>query len=148
MTVSPGNVRLQRAYDDPTPDDGHRVLVDRVWPRGRTREQLRLDAWARDVGPSTQLRKWFGHDPARWEEFQGRYRAELADPDRAKALDALAERARRGPLTLVFGARDTEHNQAVVIADELERRCAGVGGRIRRASKGRSSAGTPHGTTD
>ena len=75
------NVRLQRAYDDPTPDDGHRVLVDRVWPRGRTKEQLRLDAWARDLGPSTQLRKWFGHDPARWAEFQARYRAELADPD-------------------------------------------------------------------
>lgn len=122
MTIPSDNVRLQRAYDDPTPDDGHRVLVDRVWPRGRTREQLRLDAWARDLGPSTQLRTWFGHDPARWEEFQRRYHTELAGPDRAKALDALAERARRGPLTLVFGARDTEHNQARVIADELERR--------------------------
>ncbi len=108
MTCPRSNARLRRACDDPTPDDGHRVLVDRVWPRGRTKEQLRLDAWAPDVGPSTQLRKWFGHDPARWEEFQGRYRAELADPDRAKALDALAERARRRPLTLVFGARDTE----------------------------------------
>ena len=129
MTVSNArNIRLQRAYDDPTPDDGHRVLVDRVWPRGRTKEQLRLDAWARDLGPSTQLRKWFGHDPARWTEFQKRYRAELAEPDRAQALDALAERARRGPLTLVFGARDTDHNQAVVIADVLERRLRVVGG--------------------
>jgi len=96
MTASPSNVRLQRAYDEPIPDDGHRVLVDRVWPRGRTKEQLRLDAWARDLGPSTQLRKWFGHDPARWAEFQARYRAELADPDRAQALDALAERALQG----------------------------------------------------
>lgn len=122
MTDSPGKVRLRRAYDDPTPDDGHRVLVDRVWPRGRTKTQLRLDAWARDLGPSTELRKFFGHDPTRWQEFQKRYRAELADPDRATALDALAERARRGSLTLVFGAHDAEHNQAVVIADELEQR--------------------------
>lgn len=122
MTASPISIRLQRAYDDPTPDDGHRVLVDRVWPRGRTRDQLRLDAWARDLGPSTELRKWFGHDPARWSEFQARYRTELAGPDHARALDALAERACRGPVTLVFGARDTEHNQAVVIADELRSR--------------------------
>ena len=122
MTASPSKVRLQRAYADPTPDDGHRVLVDRLWPRGRTKEQLRLDAWARELGPSTQLRKWFGHDPARWPEFQARYQAELAEPARAQALAALAERARRGPVTLVFGARDREYNQAVVIADELRSR--------------------------
>jgi uncharacterized protein YeaO (DUF488 family) len=126
MTLS--KVRLQRAYDEPVPDDGHRVLVDRVWPRGRTKEQLQLDTWARDLGPSTQLRKWFGHDPARWAEFEARYQAELAEPARAQALDALAERARRGPVTLVFGARDREHNQAVVIADEIERRLGIVGG--------------------
>ena len=94
MTVSNArNIRLQRAYDDPTPDDGYRVLVDRVWPRGRTKEQLRLDAWARDLGPSTQLRKWFGHDPARWAEFQARYRAELADPD----LDGTRNTVRLAP---------------------------------------------------
>lgn len=122
MSLPSDTVRLQRAYDDPTPDDGHRVLVDRVWPRGRTREQLRLDAWARDLGPSTQLRTWFGHDPARWEEFRRRYHAELADPARAQALDALAEQALLGPVTLVYGARDTEHNQARVIADALEHR--------------------------
>ena len=122
MTSSLSNVRLQRAYDEPAPGDGYRVLVDRVWPRGRTKERLRLDDWARDLGPSTELRRWFGHDPARWAEFQARYRTELAEPDRAQALDALAERAIRGPVTLVFGARDTDHNQAVVIADEIERR--------------------------
>ena len=122
MTASLSNVRLQRAYDEPAPDDGYRVLVDRVWPRGRTKAQLRLDAWARHLSPSPQLRTWFGHDPARWAEFQARYHAELAEPDRAQALDALAERARQGPVTLVFGARDPEHNQARVIADELERR--------------------------
>ena len=123
MAVS--NVRLQRAYDQPGPNDGYRVLVDRVWPRGRTKEVLRLDAWARDLGPSTELRKWFGHDPARWPEFQSRYHAELAESDKAQALDALAGEARTGPVTLVYGARDREHNQARVIADELERRLRG-----------------------
>jgi uncharacterized protein YeaO (DUF488 family) len=98
------------------------VLVDRVWPRGRTKAELRLDAWARDLGPSTGLRKWFGHDPARWTEFQTRYRAELADPGRAQALDALAMIARSGRVTIVYGARDREHNQAQVIADEIGRR--------------------------
>lgn len=120
-----GAVRLQRAYDDPGADDGYRVLVDRVWPRGRTKESLRLDEWARDLGPSTELRRWFGHDPARWTEFQARYHAELADPSRSKALDVLADRARHGRLTIVYGARDTEHNQARVIADELQRRLSG-----------------------
>jgi uncharacterized protein YeaO (DUF488 family) len=120
MTSS--NVRLQRAYDDPQSDDGHRVLVDRVWPRGRTKAELRLDDWARDLGPSTSLRKWFGHDPARWTEFQRRYRAELADPGRAQALDALATIARNRRVTIVYGARDPEHNQAQVIADEIIRR--------------------------
>jgi uncharacterized protein YeaO (DUF488 family) len=116
------NVRLQRAYDDPHPEDGHRVLVDRVWPRGRTKAELRLAAWERDLGPSTGLRKWFGHDPERWDEFQARYRAELTDPVRSRALDALAAVARTGRVTLVYGARDREHNQAQVIADEIVRR--------------------------
>src|SRR5688500_3281430 len=116
------DIRLQRAYDQPQPDDGHRVLVDRVWPRGRTKAELRLDAWARDLGPTAGLRKWFGHDPARRTEFQTRYRAELADPSRAHALDALAAIARSGRVTIVYGARDREHNQAMVIADEIARR--------------------------
>lgn len=119
-------VRIQRAYDDPRPDDGYRVLVDRVWPRGRTKEHLRLDLWARDLGPSTQLRKWFGHDPERWTEFQARYHAELADAGRSRALDELAQHAREGVVTLVYGAHDTQHNQARVLADEVERRLAGV----------------------
>ena len=123
--TAPG-IRLQRAYEEPTPDDGYRVLVDRIWPRGRTKEHLRLDEWARDLGPSTRLRTWFGHDPARWTEFQERYHAELADPGRSRTLDALAERARQARVTLVFGAHDTEHNQARVIADELERRLTGA----------------------
>lgn len=123
MTTSLGeNVRLQRAYDEPTRGDGHRVLVDRLWPRGRSKEALHLDSWARDLGPSTELRKWFGHDPMRWEEFRKRYRAELDDSSRAQALDDLAERAAKAPLTLVFGARDVEHNEAQVIAEALGRR--------------------------
>ena len=116
-------IRLRRAYEDPSPDDGYRVLVDRVWPRGRTKQELRLDAWTRNLAPSTELRRWFGHDPARWQGFQARYHQELADPERAQALDALAaEAARVGRVTLVYGARDREHNQAQVIADELARR--------------------------
>jgi len=117
-------VRLQRAYDEPQPDDGHRVLVDRVWPRGRTKAELRLDAWARDLGPSNELRKWFGHDPARWTEFEARYHVELADPERSQALDDLAAIAQRARVTIVYGARDREHNQAQVIADEIARRLA------------------------
>jgi uncharacterized protein YeaO (DUF488 family) len=116
------NIRLQRADDEPGPDDGLRVLVDRVWPRGRTKEHLRLDAWERDLGPSTRLRLWFGHDPERWLEFQARYLLELAQPEQAQTLDELAMAARRGPVTLVYGARDREHNQAQVIAEEIERR--------------------------
>ena len=123
--MSGSRVGLQRAYDEPSADDGYRVLVDRVWPRGRRKEDLQLDAWERDLGPSTQLRKWFGHDPARWGRFQARYRAELADPDRSRTLDALAGLARRGRVTIVFGAHDVEHNQARVIAGELERRLGG-----------------------
>ena len=122
------SVKLLRAYDPPSADDGFRVLVDRVWPRGRTRDALRLDQWAPELGPSHELRRWFGHDPARWPEFQARYRAELADPERAALLDALAARARSTTVTLVYGARDTEHNQARVIAEELERRLAGRDG--------------------
>jgi uncharacterized protein YeaO (DUF488 family) len=118
------NVRLQRAYDEPGPDDGHRVLVDRVWPRGRTKEHLRLDAWERELGPSTTLRQWFGHDPERWQEFRVRYHLELAQPDQAQTLDELAAAARSGPVTLVFGARDREHNQAQVIAEEIKQRLA------------------------
>jgi uncharacterized protein YeaO (DUF488 family) len=115
-------IRLQRAYDEPGANDGYRILVDRVWPRGRAKVTLRLDAWAPDLGPSTELRKWFGHDPARWPTFQARYHTELAEPEKAQALDALAAKAREGRVTLVYGARDREHNQALVIADELERR--------------------------
>ena len=113
------DIRLKRVYDPPEPDDGYRVLIDRVWPRGVSREQARIDEWARDLAVSTDLRRWFGHDPARFEEFRLRYERELAEHE--ARLDELRERARRGRLTIVYGARDREHNNAVVLADVLRR---------------------------
>ncbi len=116
-----GRVRIKRAYEAPEPGDGYRVLVDRLWPRGVTKEELRLDAWEKEIAPSPELRKWFGHDPDRWEEFRRRYREELASPERRELLSDLARRARLGPVTLVYGARDEEHNGAVVLREELEK---------------------------
>lgn len=115
-------VRIVRAYDPPGPDDGHRVLVDRVWPRGRSREALQIDSWERDVAPSDELRHWFAHEVPRWDEFQRRYREELAAPGLQPVLDRLAEVARSGTLTLVYGAADRDHNQAVVLAAVISER--------------------------
>lgn len=110
-------IEIVRAYDALGPDGRPRFLVDRMWPRGVTKDTLRLAAWLRDVAPSTELRRWFGHDPARWETFQTRYCAELdANP---QAWQPLIEAAERGPIALLFGARDREHNQAVVLRDYL-----------------------------
>lgn len=106
---------IKRVYEPPAPSDGARVLVDRVWPRGMTKEHAHLTLWARDVAPSTPLRKWFGHDPARWDEFQRRYREEL----KAAPLDDIRRLIAEGPVTLVYSAHDELHNQAVVIADYL-----------------------------
>lgn len=114
------DVRLKRAYDPAEPGDGYRVLVDRLWPRGVSKERARLDEWARELAPSTELRTWFGHDPERFAEFERRYRAELAAHD--EKLDELRRRAREGTLTLVYGARDEEHNDAVVLAELLGER--------------------------
>jgi uncharacterized protein YeaO (DUF488 family) len=113
-------IRLKRAYEKPSRDDGFRVLVERLWPRGVSKEEAALDLWLKDVAPSTGLRKWFGHDPARWKEFQRRYRAELRD--RKDALKLLREKNREGTLTLVYAARDEEHNGAVVLKKVLESR--------------------------
>lgn len=114
---------LKRAYDPPGRDDGPRVLVDRVWPRGISKQHLHIVAWLRDIAPSTSLRRWFGHDPGKWEEFRRRYRSELAT--KASLLGELAAHAEGGRLTLVFGARDPVHNQAAVIKEMLEARRAG-----------------------
>jgi uncharacterized protein YeaO (DUF488 family) len=113
------DVRRKRAYEPAHASDGHRVLIDRIWPRGVSREQACLDEWAREVAPSRELRQWFGHDPARFSEFRRRYESELATQE--EKLRDLRRIARGGTLTLVYGARDTEHNDAVVLADLLER---------------------------
>lgn len=110
-------VRVRRVYDAPSPDDGRRVLVDRVWPRGVRKDDLPHDEWLRDVAPSTELRKWFGHDPSRFAEFRRRYRAEL---DGNEALDHLREMAGAGPLTLITATKDVDHSHATVLAELLE----------------------------
>lgn len=109
---------IRRAYDEPTRNDGYRVLVDRIWPRGVSKDRARIDEWARDLAPSDDLRRWFGHDPQRWDEFRRRYRAELQD--RRNEVIRLAGRAAQGRVTLVYGARDPRHNNAVVLRHVLE----------------------------
>lgn len=109
---------LKRAYVAPEPGDGFRVLVDRLWPRGVAKEGAQIDLWFKEIAPSTELRKWFGHDPERWPEFRRRYFAELDQSPEAVAL--LVERLRKGTVTLVYGAKDPEHNHARVLADYLE----------------------------
>jgi uncharacterized protein YeaO (DUF488 family) len=113
------DVRIKRAYEPPAPSDGRRVLIDRIWPRGVSRERACLDEWARELAPSGELRRWFGHDPARFAEFRRRYERELASQE--DKLRELRGRAAEGTVTLVYGARDTEHNDAVVLADVLRR---------------------------
>ncbi len=115
------SIAVKRAYDAPAARDGHRFLVDRVWPRGVSKEDLELQGWYRELAPSTQLRKWFGHDPERWPEFQKRYLAELRRKELREPLNELAKLAKRGKVTLVYGARDEEHNQAIVLRDYLKR---------------------------
>jgi len=114
-------VQIKRVYNEPHSQDGIRILVDRVWPRGCTKERARLDAWRKDLAPSPALRKWFGHDPAKWEEFCARYRIELKEPEPRRVIEELARLAHKHRLTLLFGAADTEHNQAVVLQEVIER---------------------------
>ena len=123
-TAGSVTVRLKRVYEDPSPADGRRVLVDRLWPRGVTKERAAIDLWLKEVAPTTELRRWFGHDPARWPEFRRRYREELRG--RAPELAELAGLAAAGTVTLVYGARDQERNAAVVLKDVVERQAAGA----------------------
>jgi uncharacterized protein YeaO (DUF488 family) len=111
------DVRAKRAYDPAEAGDGYRVLIDHVWPRGVTRERARLDQWARELAPTDELRKWFDHDPERFTEFRRRYRDELAE--HSEYLDELRRRAASGPLTIVYAARDRQHNNAVVLSELL-----------------------------
>ena len=111
------DVRAKRAYDPAEDGDGYRILIDHVWPRGVSRERARLNDWARELAPSDELRKWFDHDPGRFAEFRARYRDELAD--QSQRLEELRRRARTGTLTIVYAARDRQHNNAVVLSELL-----------------------------
>lgn len=112
------NIRLKRAYEPAHQRDGQRILVDRLWPRGITKKEARLDFWLKDAAPSTALRKWFGHDPKKWAEFQLRYRAEL--DDNREGAHPLLEAVRNGPVTLVYASHDQNHNDAVALKSWLE----------------------------
>lgn len=114
-------LRLKRVYEEPSPDDGTRVLIDRLWPRGISKERARIDLWLKEIAPSRELRTWFGHDPDKFAEFRRRYEAELASGAASDALSRLREMARSGPLTLVFAAHDREHANARVLQDILDR---------------------------
>jgi uncharacterized protein YeaO (DUF488 family) len=115
--VAARNVKVKRAYESPAASDGTRILVDRLWPRGIKKETAGIDQWCKDISPSTALRKWFGHDPARWPEFRRRYAAEVREqPEQFAKLRA---QARRGQITLVFSAHDEEHNDAVALREIL-----------------------------
>jgi len=112
-------IALKRVYDEPEPSDDTRVLVDRLWPRGLSKERAHIDLWLKEIAPSNDLRKWFGHEPEKFAEFRRRYEAELASEGGQEALTKLRDMAEREPITLVFAAHDTEHNNAVVLRDLL-----------------------------
>jgi uncharacterized protein YeaO (DUF488 family) len=111
-------IRLKRAYEDPAQSDGLRILVERLWPRGVTKEKAALDLWLKDVAPSPELRKWFGHDPRRWKQFEQRYWKELKG--RNEAVDLLRNESRKGTVTLVYAAKDEQHNGAVALKQFIE----------------------------
>lgn len=115
--LSAAAVRIKRVYEPAAADDGTRILVDRLWPRGLKKADAHIAQWMKEIAPSTELRKWFGHDPARWQEFRRRYKAELAQ--KRDLVDELRALAAKGPLTLLYSAHDEAHNQAVVIRETL-----------------------------
>jgi uncharacterized protein YeaO (DUF488 family) len=107
------NIRIKRVYEEAEKEDGERILVDRLWPRGLTKEKAKVDLWLKDVAPSTELRKWFAHDPEKWTEFQSRYKDELKG--KKEEVDLLRHEAAKGAVTLVYGAKDQQHNEAVIL---------------------------------
>lgn len=124
------DIQIKRAYEPVTRDDGFRVLVDRVWPRGLRKDELHADTWAKDIAPSTELRQWFAHDPQRWPEFRKRYLTELRDPAiRAQIRDIIGAAKATPTITLVYSAKDEEHNQAVVLREVFRRAASGAVGR-------------------
>jgi uncharacterized protein YeaO (DUF488 family) len=112
-------IKLKRAYEKPARDDGERILVERLWPRGLTKLEARIDLWLKDVAPSTELRRWFGHDPDRWEEFRQRYQKELKD--KGDLIKLLKRKAKAGTISLIYAARDEEHNGALVLKEFLQK---------------------------
>ena len=111
-------IKLKKVYEKPSKEDGLRVLVERLWPRGFTKERASVDLWLKDIAPSTELRKWFGHDPAKWEQFCKRYRVELEQ--RKEAVNLLKQKSEEGTITLVYAARDEKHNSAIALKEILE----------------------------
>ena len=113
------NIKIKRVYEQPDKDDGVRILVDRLWPRGLTKEKAHIDLWLKEIAPSTELRKWFDHDHEKWKSFRGRYETEIRHND--DLVRVLLDKARKGRVTLVYGARDEKHNEALVLKQYLER---------------------------
>jgi uncharacterized protein YeaO (DUF488 family) len=114
------NIIIKRVYEDPEKADGKRILIDRLWPRGLTKEKAKIDLWIKDIAPSTELRKWFGHDSAKWSEFRKRYVAEIKKNN--QVVSQLEEELKKGKVTLVYGAKDEEHNDAVVLKEYFEKK--------------------------
>ena len=112
-------LKIKRVYENPKQDDGKRILVDRLWPRGLTKEKASIDLWLKDIAPTTELRKWFGHDPKKWKKFQERYHQELNN--NKEQVSILYEQLKKGVVTLVYGAKDEEHNEALVLKEWLNR---------------------------
>jgi uncharacterized protein YeaO (DUF488 family) len=120
MAKAHGTVRVARIYEEPTPDEGRRILVDRLWPRGVSKERAKLDDWCKGIAPSTELRRWYGHDPERFEEFSTRYREELSGGERAEALSRIAAQARTDAVTLLTATKAPEISEAAVIKSVIE----------------------------
>jgi uncharacterized protein YeaO (DUF488 family) len=110
-------LKVKRAYDKPEFADGKRILIDRLWPRGVSKAEAGIDEWLKDLGPSTELRKWFGHDPEKWEEFRKRYIKELSAPDKARLVEDIARNAGHTNVTLIYSAKDTEHSDVKVLEE-------------------------------
>ena len=132
------NIKIKRVYEQPDKKDGERILVDRLWPRGLTKEKASVDLWLKEIAPSTELRKWFDHDPEKWKSFRGRYETEIRHKD--DLIKVLKQKAREGTITLIYGARDEKHNEALVLKQFLEKSDKA---RIRHGGKNFSRSLTP-----
>ena len=114
-------IKIKRIYDPVSKDDGKRILVDRLWPRGVKKEKAAIDEWLKDIAPSDELRKWFSHDPEKWQEFKKRYKKELSDSDKASLVKKLKAEAKKGTITFLFAAKDTEHDNAMVLKEAISK---------------------------